>query len=200
MKIRLRTLLWSTCVSAAMALSAHAAVAPKAQACAAGTPTAASYTWDFKGEANAIFKDIQSDAQAVRYHADTIHSYAGESGLDWQAQGDELEQMKDRINDIGEKLCRLETIRRVLAPWQQHVVDQIAVTTRLMADNAQDAIEFGNTKSNALWLPAYQKYVSNLYDEAVTLTHSTGNAVEFPSVSKEYRDLGQAVGFGGKSQ
>ena len=63
-----------------------------------------------------------------------------------------------------------------------------------MADNAQDAIVFGNTHRNELWLAAYQKNVNNLEDEAIALTHSVGNAVQFAGVSKEYRELRHDVG------
>ena len=64
----------------------------------------------------------------------------GIPNVTWDAHADELEYLKSEINDIGAKLCRLQTIRRVVAPWQQNVIDQIATDTQLMADNAQDAI------------------------------------------------------------
>ena len=151
--MRLRTLLWSSCISAAFALCAvpaSAATAP--QQCVAAEPTAASYTWDFKGEANTIFKDIQSDAQKASYHADMLQSYARDPQTTWDAHADELEYLKSEINDIGAKLCRLQTIRSVVAPWQQNEIDQIVTDTQLMADNAQDAIVFGDTHRNELWL------------------------------------------------
>jgi hypothetical protein len=160
----------------------------------AGEPTAASYTWDFKGEANTIFKDIQSDARDAVDHAGILQSYALDSQLSWDAHAEELEYLKSDINDIGAKLCRLQTIRRVVAPWQQNVIDRIATDTRLMADNAQDAILFGNTHRSTLWLAAYQKNVNNLEEEATALTQSVGNAVEYAGVSKEYRELRQDVG------
>lgn len=192
--MRLRTLLWSSYVSAAIALSAIPVAASRVNQCAAGVPTAASYTWNFKGEANTIFKDVQADAQQALYHADKLQSFARDSNLDWQVHAGQLEYLKDEINDLGAKLCRLETIRGVVAPWQQHVIDQIATNARLMADNAQDAIVFGDKKPRDLWLAKYQKYVNNLYSEANSLTHSANNAVEFASVSKEYEELGHDLG------
>lgn len=192
--MRLRTLFWSSCISAAIAVSAIPAAAATVSQCAAGKPTAASCTWDFKGEANTIFKDVQADAQQALYHADKLQSFAGDPNLDWQIHADQLEYLKGEINDIGTKLCRLKTIRRVVAPWQQLVIDQIATNARLMADNAQDAIVFGDTKPKDLWLATYQKYVNNLFSEANSLTHSVGNAVEFASVSKEYQELRHDLG------
>ncbi len=193
--MRLRTLLCSGCISAALALCAvPASAATASHQCVAAEPTAASYTWDFKGEANTIFKDIQSDAQDALYHADMLQSFARDNQMTWDAHADELEYLKAEINDIGAKLCRLQTIRRVVAPWQQNEIDQIVTDTQLMADNAQDAIVFGNTHRNELWLAAYQNNLNNLEDEATALSHSVGHAVQFAGVSKEYRELRQDVG------
>jgi hypothetical protein len=193
--MRLRTLLWSGCISAALALYAvPASAASASNQCVAAEPTAASNTWDFKGEANTIFKDIQSDAQDALYHADMLQSFARDPHMTWDAHADELAYLKSEINDMGAKLCRLQTIRRVVAPWQQNEIDQIVTDTQLMANNAQDAIIFGNTHRNELWLAAYQKNVNNLEDEAAALTHSVGHAVQFAGVSKEYRELRHDVG------
>jgi hypothetical protein len=188
--MRLRTLLWSGCISAALALCAvPASAATASHQCVAAEPTAASYTWNFKGEANSIFRDIQSDAQEASYHADMLQSIARDPQTTWDAHADELEYLKSDINDIGAKLCRLQTIRRVVVPWQRNVIDQIVDDTQLMADNAQDAIVFGNTHRSELWLATYQKNVNNLEDEATALAHSVGNAVQFADASKEYQEL-----------
>ena len=170
-----------------------ASAATASHQCVAAEPTAASYTWDFKGEANTIFKDIQSDAQDASYHADMLQSFARDPQMTWDAHADELEYLKGDVNDIGAKLCRLQTIRRVVAPWQQNGIDRIVTDTQLMADNTQDAIVFGNTHRSELWLATYQKNLNNLEDEATALEHSVGNAVQFASVSKEYQELRRDV-------
>lgn len=78
MKMRLRGLVLGSCISVVMAVSAAPASAAAAKECmhecVAGKPTAASYTWDFKGEANTIFKDIQADAQQALSHADRLRA------------------------------------------------------------------------------------------------------------------------------
>ena len=192
--MRLRALLLGSCISAAIAVSANPAAGATINQRLAGKPTAASYTFDFKGETNTIFKDVQSDAQQALYHADKLQSFAADPNLDWRAHADQLDYLKYEINDMGAKLCRLETIRRVVAPWQQREIDRIAMSVRLMADNAQDAIVFGSANPKDLWLATYQTYLNDLYSEANSLAHSIGNAVEFASVSTEYQELRHDLG------
>ncbi len=193
--MRLRTLLWTTCIAGALALSAapaNAAAAP--HECVAAEPTAASRTWDFQGEANTIFKDIQSDAQQAATDADSLQSLDRDYMISWESHAEHLDSLRSEINDIGGKLCRLQTIRRMLAPWQQRAVDQIAGEAQLMANNTQDAIVFGGSHRSDLWLATYKSDVTNLANEANALNGVLRNVVEFPGVSKEYRELRHDLG------
>ncbi|MFZ0762249.1 MAG: hypothetical protein WAM69_20045, partial [Candidatus Sulfotelmatobacter sp.] len=110
--------------------------------CAPGPPTAASYTWNFQGEANTLFQDVRVDAQQVTTDAAQLQSFSENPNISWQLDGDKLTQVKADVDDMGRKLCRLETIRRVVAPWQRDTIDRIASNVVLMADNTQDAIEY----------------------------------------------------------
>ena len=187
--MQLKTLLWSSCISAVLALATSATAATVPQECVAAEPTAASQTWDFKGEANNIFKDIQSDAQQAATDADYLQSLDRDPMMSWESHAEYLESLKGEINDIGAKLCRLQTIRRMLAPWQQSAVDQIAGEAQLMANHTQQAIAFGGTHRAELWLGDYRSDVTNLTNEADALNRVVRNVVEFPGVSKEYREL-----------
>jgi hypothetical protein len=188
MSMTLKALFIGACISAGVAAFVPPATAAGVQECVAGTPTPASYTWDFKGETNGIFRKIQSDARQAYDHAEQLQTLA-RVDFDWYTQEGELAAIKDDVNDIESKICRLETIRRVDAPWQKAEIGRIAETARLMVDNTQDAILFGNDHQEMLWLATYKKYADNLYTEAGNLAHSVDNAVAYPRVSKEYRKL-----------
>jgi len=190
--MRLRELLVSSCVSV---MTVFAVPAPAAvHECAPGKPTAASYTWNFKAEANNIFRDLQYEARQAKNHADRLRRYSQYSDVSWQTQGDELTALRQEINDMGTKLCRLESIRRVLAPWQQNEIDRMAADARLMADNTRDAILFMNGHQQQLWLPPYQQYAANLYDQTLKLEHSADDAVAYASVSADYQNLRHKLG------
>jgi hypothetical protein len=100
---------------------------------------------------------------------------------------------------MGKKLCRLETIRRVVAPWQQETIERIASQLPLMADNTAAAIEYVNAHQQDLVNPTYQRYADNLYSEATDLTQSAGNAVEYAKVLGEYHRLRNEVGVATKA-
>jgi hypothetical protein len=192
--MKLRTLLMSGCVSAALAaFPAMAAISP-ARGCPVAKPTPASYTWNFQKETDGIFQDIQSDAQQVYTHAANLQAIAEAQELSWFSNGDQLDQIASLVNDMGRQMCRLETIRRVDTPWQQRTIDSIATTLHLMADNTTDAIQFLNHNQQELWLPTYQRYVNDLYQQAESLTQSVDHAVKYSKVQTQYQDLRKDLG------
>jgi hypothetical protein len=180
------------CLSAAL-LVIPASAAVVAHACVAAAPTSASNTWDFKGEANTIFQAVQDDAGQALDHADELQAFARDYRVSWDSHENQLSFLKEEVNDMGARLCRLETIRRVVAPWQQKEIDRIAAKISLMANETQGAILFGSAHSNSLWLGTYQKYTIALYGNAQSLAKSLGTAVAYGNVSKEYRELGSKL-------
>lgn len=191
--MRLRTVLVSTCALTATVVFVAPGMGASAHECVPGSPTAASYTWDFEVEANSTFQDLETLARQTRDDADQFQTYSRDEAVSWEVQSDQLNILKQEVNDMGARLCRLETIRRVLEPWQQAEVDRIAQQVQLMADNTQDAIVYLAGHEHDLWVPTYQKYANNLYKEAASLTQSLRDAVTYASVSKEYQDLGHKL-------
>ena len=194
MPTTLRMLFVGTCVAGAMVVFTPTSKAGAVHECVSASPTAESETWDFKAETNMIFQEIRADAVQALDHADQLQSFTRDPGMRRESHAAQLDALKDEVNDIGAKLCRLETSQRVVEPWQQKEIEQIAVAVRLMADNTQDAILFTGAHSNELWTPTDQKYTNNLYDEARSLTNSINNAVSFANVSKQYRSLSHEFG------
>lgn len=182
------------CLIAAMALLPAVPASAMVRECIAAKPTAASYTWNFHREASSIFQEVQDSAQQVRYHAAELQSFTFSPEISWQSQADQLSQVRLEVNELGSKLCRLETVRRVLAPWQQKTVDNLAKTVRVMADNTEDAIQFLHQNENYLWSPTYTRYVNQISSEALSLTNSMGNAVEYASVRSQYLNLRKDMG------
>lgn len=168
-------------------------LAVKPSTCTAGEPTAASYTWNFSREANNLFDQLHADAYQVSNHADHLRSLDKNTSVDWRADLDQLTTIKHAVNDMGQKLCRLETIRRVVQPWQKNVIDRDAAAIRLMADNTTDAINYLNGHHDELWVPTYRQYATNLYNESSQLSTTLSAAVNYARVHNEEQKLAKTL-------
>jgi len=146
--------------------------------CVVQKSTPASYTWNFQQEAGQIFKEVRFDAAQARRHAEELKGFAEHADAPgWRTDAEQLNEISSEVDNIGSHICRLEAIRRVTAPWQQKAIDHIAVDLRLLADNTQDAISFGQAHREALWMPTYQEYLDNLYAQSRNLERSVDMAI-----------------------
>jgi hypothetical protein len=171
-----------------------AMLAKTANSCTAGTPTAASYTWDFSKEANNLLDQVRIDAAKIHARADDLQILTNSPDVSWQSHASDLTRIRTAVNDMGAKLCRLETIRRVVQPWQQKEIDRVAVATKLMADNVEDAILFLNSHHQELWSPTYVRYAANIQSESVDLSHTLASFEEYAQARHEVRDLSKTLG------
>ena len=153
------------------------------QTCSTGKPTPASYTWNFQAEASRLLNGIEVDAAKAQHRADRLQQSSLNEDLAWQFHATRLAALKREVNDMGRRLCRLEQIRRVAAPWQQKAIDDAASSVRLMADNVQDAINFLEEHQDNFWEPAYRHNVSNVFHESGQLFESVRNLEQGAKVS-----------------
>ena len=68
-------------------------------------------SWPFR-----IFQDIQLQSDTVKDYADRLWSYSRYYDMSWQLSATQLDDIEVEVNDINRKVCRLETIRRIVAP------------------------------------------------------------------------------------
>ncbi len=95
---------------------------------------------------------------------------------------------------MGRRLCRLEQIRRVVAPWQQQAIDRVAPQVRLMADSATDAINFLDANQGHFWEPVFERYSSNIFQDSGRIARSVTNFEEYAKAHSEEIDLQRSLG------
>jgi hypothetical protein len=183
-----------TLLVAGMASLPVSSMAATGQSCVPGKVTIESYLWDFKAEASRLLDQIRADAVQAKEHADKTANYNMESEISWQLQGTEWTAIKREISDMGGKLCRLEQIRRVVAPWQQQAIDRVAPQIRLMADSATDAIHFLDSNEGNFWEPVNQKYASNIFQDSGRIARSVQNFEAFAKAHREEMHLEKTLG------
>lgn len=179
---------------AAIAVTPVMSMGMEPRTCKPGQPTEESYTWNFPKEASRTLKDIRADAAKVENHADRLRNFSMNTSLSWQSHGSELRSIKAEVNQIGAKLCRLETIRTAALPWQRQAIDRTAVLAREMANNTDLAIKYLNTNQEHLWSPTYRQYATNLYNESSRLSQSIGSFEKLAKLRREEKDLRTALG------
>jgi hypothetical protein len=119
--------------------------------------------------ASRLFREMRRDARRVAYQTLQIQSFTSEWDTTWAGHADRLNQIKAEVDDMGKRLCRLETMQSAQEPREQKIVAQVAPLVQEMADNTDAAINYLNAHQARFWPPSYKTYTQNLYKEARTL-------------------------------
>ena len=145
-------------------------------------------TWDFHGEAADLLAEVRGLSGRLSKEADELESYT-RSGVGWQAHGDRLTRVKEHINEIGDRLERLQEIRHVTPPWQQHAISQITPVAAELASRTEMAIEHLSGESRHLSSPTYTDHLNTIADRADTLDDSVSAFVEYGETQKKLTEL-----------
>jgi hypothetical protein len=139
-----------------------------------GPITEESYRWDFPAEVNDILAEVEDDAVVVRTNADQLQALARlPMAYSFESHGLGLMAVREHVNRMGDRLCRLAEIRRVAEPWQQSTIDAVRVALTDLASDTEGAIELLNERQSLLDLyqPVYQEYLAGMYRNAESLCH-----------------------------
>lgn len=187
---------WVTVVALSSAIPAFSGSlrAPIPSECVQGKPPAASFHWNFYEEANALFQDVHAGAQKVTRYADQLKIFTDDPAATSHVGSSDLSRLKAQVNDLDQIVCRLETIRPAVAPWQQRAIDGIASNAQMLDDNTQAAIRFIDSHRKELWNPTYWQYTDKLSSEGSNLTRFSETAVKYGKVLRDYRRLDTELG------
>lgn len=135
------------------------------EAKAGNTP---AYNWAYAEEASGLLQQIQSLSSKAANRADLLNIASRGNSLDWRSHAVHLGEIKMQINEMGDKLDRLQEIHSMIAPWQQKAVERVVPTAAALAGQTEEAIAFLNEHPIRLWTPTYTdsiKAMSNHVDE-----------------------------------
>ena len=148
--------------------------------------------WNFPSEASQLLKEIRSATYRLTANAENLKSF-GPGGVGWQGHANELTQIREQVNTVGERIQRLQAIRHVIAPWQREAVDSVTPVAVTLASHTQAAIEYLNDNRNYLWSETYQDHLKTMASRAGELKKSVGLHLELAETLEKIEGLRGSV-------
>ncbi len=167
--------------------------------CPAAAPTEQSYTWNFKAEASGLLAAVQQEASDVVDRADELQNFALDTGISWQSHASDLDFVKDTLNDMGAKLCRLQAISPEMTDVQRRALETALPLASLMARDTTDAMKFLNAHVGDFWMARYRNYVNNLYNQSLKLDKAVKEYREYARLRNKEQRLQSELGLKARS-
>ena len=179
------------CLLSAAAVSSGSLLASERglPVCSCASETA---DWNFPSEASQLLKEIRSAAHQLTSNAENLKSF-GPGGVSWQRHADELMQIREQVNAVGERIQRLQAIRHVIAPWQREAVDSLTPMAVTLASRTEAAIGHLNDNRTYLWSETYQDHLKTLASRAGQMKTSVGLHLELAETQDKVEALRGSV-------
>lgn len=175
---------------------ALALVAPAAMRAANTTGTPAAYISPMHAEqASELLKDVRALAASVSDSADTLIVSSSANQLHWMTHLSRLNEAKDGVNEIGEKLQMLQSMRNSVHPWQQEAIDRIHASSLMAAKHTDSALRYLNENKRWLVAPSYRDDVSAIQAHAETVRNTANDFLKYASTKDKLGALQERLVF-----
>ena len=128
----------------------------------------------------------------LRLDAEKLESFP-RSKLSWESHANQLSLVREHVNQIGDRLKRIQEIRHVTSPWQQQAIDRIVPVAAELASRTQAAIEHLNENKSYLFAPTYTDHLSTIAQQAGELKDSVNTFVEYGNTRQKLEQLQQKL-------
>jgi len=158
----------SSILSAAILAVFLAVLFAKAAATAATTSTTV--------DVNAPMKEAKQASYVLREGADKLHSVARSGGLSWQSHSWHLNSVRENVNQLGEMLTNLESLKAHATEAQQMVIEAMRPRLVETATALTNAIQLLNERRHNIYFDEYRNAVRTINERAYSL-HQSFDAV-----------------------
>lgn len=139
-------------------------------------------------EASNLLKQIQRDAVQLSQTGDTLAANT-HSQISRTSQAMYLNTLKQGINQTGENLARLETIKADTAPWQQQAIAQLIPITQQLASDTKAAINHLNENPHYRFAPTYIQNLQAIADNASELKDRVNGFLNVEAIDRKADQL-----------
>lgn len=141
------------------------AVFSSPQRAIAAPPQEISVNFNAQDAVTAELKELRSLTSRLNNDAGQLNTLVL-AHLHWETHASQLNQIKDHVNRIGDRLEMLRGMRPFAAPWQQEAVDDIMPVALELAERTSAAITHLNQNHQYLWAPQYVDHLRTIADRS----------------------------------
>ena len=164
------------------------------EAKAGNTP---AYNWAYAEEASGLLQQIQSLSSRAANKADLLNIASRRNSLDWRSHAVHLDEISMHINEMGDKLDRLQEIHGMIAPWQQKAVDRVVPTAAALAGQTEEAIAFLNEHPIRLWTPTYTDSIKAMSEHVDEINSTVSRFLDYGNTADRLQGLESQIEYTG---
>lgn len=117
---------------------------------------------------NDLLKSVKGHAALATHDAEQLESFS-RSGVSWKSHAEQLNSMKEHVNDLINDHNEMITAREEASPWQQKAIDRTDPLVKEIADRLGAMIDHFNSNQQKINLQPYRDYLRSSHQLISTL-------------------------------
>lgn len=156
--------------------------------------TSSAANWADTEQASQLFNQVQHLSRKVEHEVGIIQGEG--TDLFWQGQADNMDQVRNHVNEMSSDLAQLARMRSKLEPWQQQLLDRMTPDIHEMVYQTRAAIHVLNGQHNrlALFASNYPQYITVISNKSSQLSSSIGTFTQSVQAAQKMATLEQQTG------
>jgi hypothetical protein len=133
---------------------------------------------DENPEVTRLLAEARVEAAALSKDADEMESLT-RSDASWQSHAAMLDRIKDHINNLGQTIAKLNSLRDTASEWQQQAIDRSIPLMQDLAANTTAAINHLNENKLRPTSGSYTEYLKENTETAHELSDMISSFVRY---------------------
>lgn len=139
-------------------------------------------------QASQLLQQAKTSAAQLRRDTVQMQSWVG-SQLTWESHAQQINAIKEHVNNSGKILSELHNARDGAEAWQQDAIDRITPMLHEMASNTEGIINHLNEHQGKTWVPQYRNYVEANAAQAEDLYRLISDYLNYGSAKSKTESL-----------
>ena len=150
------------------------------------SPDSSAY---FSGRASALLAEIQKETAGLRFHADTLGTFAWHPQYSWQSHATHLDRVKSHINAVGSHIVELQQLRYAVLPWQKQAITDVTAHAAQVAASTQAAIVHLRENQNRLFVSEYRDHLTTIADRSGNIKQMVDKFLDYEEAQQRFDRL-----------
>jgi len=143
----------------------------------------------FSGRASTLLAEIQKETAGLRFHADTLGTFAWNPQYSWQSHATHLDRVKSHINAVGSHIVELQQLRYAVLPWQKQAITDVTAHAAQVAASTQEAIIHLRENQNRLFVSEYRDHLTTIADRSGNIKQTVDKFLDYEEAQQRFDRL-----------
>lgn len=153
--------------------------------------------WYAPGRVSDLLRDLQSVNARLASQGERFDNFSRSAHYDWRSDANTLNNVRDHINEAGNILNELQSIRYGALPWQKQAIDRIHPVALDLAGHTEAAIAYLNQNQHHLFAAEYRDHLAAISDRTDEMKTAVGKFLAYGEAQQKIETLGQSLEIAG---